>query len=96
MAAIQTFPKNFKINGPQTEIQRQIGNAVPSLMSEILAREIASQFFNKSFDEPLILSVPRCETIPEPELVQDVPDRYLHLLGDRRPVPIYVKGQNLL
>ena len=95
MAAIQTFPKNFKINGPRTEIQRQIGNAVPSLMSEILAREIATQFFDLSFDEPLILCVPRCATIPEPEPVQHVPDRYLHLLGDRRPVPIYVKGQNL-
>ncbi|MBC6476942.1 MAG: DNA cytosine methyltransferase [Hormoscilla sp. GM7CHS1pb] len=66
MAAIQTFPKNFKINGPRTEIQRQIGNAVPSLMSEILAREIATQFFDKSFDEPLILCVPRCATIPPP------------------------------
>lgn len=88
MAAIQTFPKHFKINAPRTEIQRQIGNAVPSLMSEILAREIATQFFDKSFDEPLILCVPRSATIPAPEAVQNVPDRYLHLLGDRRPVPI--------
>jgi len=93
IAAIQTFPKTFKIDAPQTEIQRQIGNAVPSLMAEIMAREIASQFFGKSFEESLVLSVPRCESIPDPELVEEVPDKYLRLIGDHPAHPGTGKGK---
>src|SRR6185369_15502643 len=36
MAALQTFPREFEIASSTVEIQRQIGNAVPSLMAEIL------------------------------------------------------------
>lgn len=94
MAAIQTFPKTFLIDAPRTEIQKQIGNAVPSLMSEILAREIATQFFGRSFEAPLTLSIPRCENIPGPEPVKDVPDRYLHLCGDHAAHPGTGKGRS--
>ncbi len=34
VAAIQTFPVDFKIEGTRREIQKQIGNAVPSLMAQ--------------------------------------------------------------
>ena len=93
MAAIQTFPKTFKIDAPRTEIQRQIGNAVPSLMAEIMAREIASQFFGQSFKESLVLSVPKCETIPGPEPVEEVPDKYIRLIGDHPAHPGTGKGK---
>jgi len=94
MAAIQTFPKTFKIDAPRTEIQRQIGNAVPSLMSEILAREIACQFFDRSFVKPLTLSISRCESIPDPEPIHEVPGKYLHLIGDHAAHPGTGKGKS--
>ena len=43
LAAIQTFPRDFKIDSPRVEVQRQIGNAVPSLLSEVLGRALREQ-----------------------------------------------------
>jgi len=94
MAAIQTFPRGFLIDAPRTELQRQIGNAVPSLMSEILAREIATQVFGKPVKESLVLSVPRSDNIPEPEPVREVPQKYLHLVGEHAAHPGTGRGNS--
>ncbi len=94
MAAIQTFPHNFRIDAPRTEIQRQIGNAVPSLIAEILARDIAQQLFDKQFENNLSLAVDRCHAIPEPEPVDPVPKKYLHLMGDHAAHPGTGKGRS--
>jgi len=96
MAAIQTFPRDFKIAGPRVEIQRQIGNAVPSLMAEILARAIGEQFFGKNYADPLCLAVPRKERIPLPERVLPVPEKYKHLIGKHPPHPGTGKGPQSL
>ncbi len=44
LAALQTFPPDYKLTGTLAEAQRQAGNAVPSLLGEVLAREIHYQF----------------------------------------------------
>lgn len=94
MAGIQTFPKSFTIEAPRTEIQRQIGNAVPSLMGEILAREIATQVFGKAVKAPLTHAVPRSSTVPEPDPVEPVPDKYIHLVGEHEAHPGTGKGRS--
>jgi DNA (cytosine-5)-methyltransferase 1 len=43
MARLQTFPEDVMITGRLADAQRQLGNAVPSLLAEVLAREIAEQ-----------------------------------------------------
>jgi DNA (cytosine-5)-methyltransferase 1 len=92
MAAIQTFPQEFKIKGPRAEIQRQIGNAVPSLMAEVLARAIAEQFFGKEYHREFSLTIPRKKYIPPPEEVESVPKKYHHLIGTYAPHPGTGKG----
>jgi DNA (cytosine-5)-methyltransferase 1 len=94
MAGIQTFPKDFIIDAPRTEIQRQIGNAVPSLMGEILAREMAEQIFGQKPRGEPALQIPRCAEIPEPETTRPVPERYLHLVGEHAAHPGTGKGRS--
>lgn len=44
-AAIQTFPKNYIFCGPRGRHYCQIGNAVPCLMAEAMARAMIDTFF---------------------------------------------------
>ena len=39
-ALLQTFPLDFIFSGNKVEIARQIGNAVPPLLAEVLGRQI--------------------------------------------------------
>jgi DNA (cytosine-5)-methyltransferase 1 len=39
-ALLQTFPEDFLWCGNKTDIARQIGNAVPSLLAELIAQQI--------------------------------------------------------
>lgn len=93
MAAIQTFPRSFRIVGPRVEIQRQIGNAVPSLLAEVLAREIVNQITGKKFSERCELEVKQAQVVPPPEPVVDVPQEYLSLVGRHAPHPGTGKGR---
>lgn len=95
MAAIQTFPNSFKIVGPRAEIQRQIGNAVPSLLAEVLARRIIDQMRGKTISTSCVLEVSKqIENIPAPESPGDVPAKFLHLIGKHSPHPGAGKGKN--
>ena len=42
---LQTFPDNFKILGKFKDQWRQIGNAVPPLLSSIIANKIKKEYF---------------------------------------------------
>ncbi len=92
LAAIQTFPREFEISSPRVEIQRQIGNAVPSLLAEKLARAIAKQFFGKKFKKELTLAISRKKKMPPPEKIKPVPKKYRTLIGDHAPHPGTGKG----
>lgn len=94
MAAIQTFPRDFLIDCSRVEIQRQIGNAVPSLLAEVLGRALMEQVRGKSMKQPLQLAVPRSERIPPAEPVGPVPGEYLALVGDHAPHPGTGKGRS--
>jgi DNA (cytosine-5)-methyltransferase 1 len=76
LSRIQTFPEDVRIVGNRGAVQRQLGNAVPSLITEILGREILRQFFGLTSRRPLRLGVKRRTPVPPPEAVQPVPPKF--------------------
>jgi len=94
LAALQTFPRDFEIDSPRAEIQRQIGNAVPSLLAEVLGRALREQVCGERISEPLRLAVPRVGTPPLPEPTQAVPRQYMSLVGDHAAHPGTGKGRS--
>jgi DNA (cytosine-5)-methyltransferase 1 len=95
MARLQTFPAGISLIGSRYSIQQQIGNAVPSLLAEALARAIATQFFGVSYKTPLRLAITPQRPIPPPESVSSVPCKYLGLVGDHPDHPGEGRGKSL-
>jgi DNA (cytosine-5)-methyltransferase 1 len=87
MCRIQTFPDSLSIDSGRTEMQRQLGNAVPSLMAEVLAREIRAQLFGVPLTKPLILMPPSRVDVPPPEKVKRVPSKYNVHIGTHAAHP---------
>lgn len=92
LARLQTFPKDVRITGNRIEVQRQIGNAVPSLLAEVLAREIRRQFFDSPLTGDPVLSVKRRARCPAAEPVAPVPLKFLSLAGNHIAHPGTGKG----
>lgn len=93
MCRIQTFPDGLVMPFGRTEMQRMLGNAVPSLVAEILAREIRCQILNKPIDAALQLLPPRRENVPKAEPVAKLPKKYRDLIGDHEDHPGEGKGR---
>jgi DNA (cytosine-5)-methyltransferase 1 len=82
LCRLQTFPDTVQIVGSLTSAQKQIGNAVPSLMAEILGREILTQLLTMPIrSEALTLLPARREPAPPPEPIGEVAPKYLSLAG---------------
>jgi DNA (cytosine-5)-methyltransferase 1 len=94
MAQLQTFPRGVVITGSHADAQRQIGNAVPSLLAEILAREIGSQLLGRppAQDAPRLAIQRAAGGPPPPEPVGPVANKYLALRGDHDAHPGTGKG----
>jgi DNA (cytosine-5)-methyltransferase 1 len=93
LCRIQTFPDGLGVDAGRTEMQRMLGNAVPSLIAEVLAREIRRQLLDSPVEGPLRLLPPRRINVPPPEPVASVPSMYLHQMGKHAPHPGTGKGR---
>jgi len=98
MARLQTFPEDVEITGSLADAQRQLGNAVPSLLAEVLARAIARQLLDFNVRRKLPrLSVAAALTPPPPaEPVVAVPAHHLRLRGEHAAHPGTGKGNRAL
>ena len=88
LCRLQTFPDGLEFDCGRGDIQRMLGNAVPSLVAEVIAREIRAQLLGKPVKKKkLKLLPPRRANKPAPERVQKVPAKYLPLIGDHAEHP---------
>jgi DNA (cytosine-5)-methyltransferase 1 len=81
LCRIQTFPDGLTIDCGRTEMQRQLGNAVPSLIAEVLAQDIRKQLLGAPLRSPLRLLPPKRESIPLAEQVMPLPAKYWEHIG---------------
>jgi len=80
LCRLQTFPDGLRFNCNHAEIQKMVGNAVPSALAECLAREVAAQFFGINGAHGMSTLAPSAqEAFPPPERRLPVAKKFLHL-----------------
>jgi DNA (cytosine-5)-methyltransferase 1 len=88
LCRLQTFPAGLHFDCGRNDIQRMLGNAVPSLVAEVIGREIRDQLLGKPIrHKKLRLLPPRRYPLPPPERVKKVPTTFLSLAGDHADHP---------
>ena len=88
LCKLQTFPDDVVIKGRRSSAQRQVGNAVPSLLAEVLARAIENQLLGCQIPQDALKLMPAVQqVIPDPEPVAAVPKKYYALQGQHAPHP---------
>src|SRR5262249_54915359 len=93
LCRLQTFPDDVQITGTRGAVQKQVGNAVPSLLAEVIAREIRVQILGmKALRGAPTLLPPDRSPAPPPEPVARVPKKFLKLIGDHEAHPGTGKG----
>ncbi len=92
LCRLQTFPDDYRIVGKLSSVQRQLGNAVPAALAEVIARKIRADLLGDPVDLRPTLIPARRGIAPAPEPILPVPDKYLHLVGDHEPHPGTGKG----
>jgi DNA (cytosine-5)-methyltransferase 1 len=94
LAALQTFPANYEILGTRAEAQKQVGNAVPSALAELVGLKMRARFFGEPECEVQRATlVPAKRTdMPRRKRVHPVVAEYLDLIGDHSAHPGTGKG----
>ncbi|MCE9575777.1 MAG: DNA cytosine methyltransferase [Deltaproteobacteria bacterium] len=88
LCRLQTFPDNVRIVGSRNVVQKQVGNAVPSLLAEVFARAIRTQLLGLRLPRgPLKLLPVVCIPPPAAEEPAPVPRKYWALRGDHAAHP---------
>lgn len=93
LCRLQTFPAGYRVVGSIATVQRQLGNAVPSALAEVLAGAIRRQLLGDDVGQATATLIPRPRRpIEEPEAPQPVGEEYLHLRGEHEAHPGTGKG----
>lgn len=76
---LQSIPTRWIVTGTAIERVRQIGNATPSLLAEVIGRAIATQFFGYEFTTSPELRIRKTKTLPAAPSLNAPPPTYRHL-----------------
>jgi DNA (cytosine-5)-methyltransferase 1 len=99
MLRLQSFPSDWKVEGPgRTDQVRQIGNATPPLLAEVVGRSIATHIEpERCFETVESFAIANAPDRPAPEQPLPVTEaRYLDLVGEHAAHPGHGKGPGAL
>jgi DNA (cytosine-5)-methyltransferase 1 len=93
LSRLQTFPKKYKIVGSRRACQRQLGNAVPAALAELIGQEIRRQLLRNLSVPSRVSLLPRKRgNRPAARKVRSVPKQYLSMRAKHKPHPGTGKG----
>jgi DNA (cytosine-5)-methyltransferase 1 len=87
---LQSFPDEWRLAGTVNRQIRQVGNATPPLLAEVMARAIVSQLLRPGqvWQQPPVHLRPRSESSPPPAAEPaPVPERYRYMIGPKLAHP---------
>lgn len=88
LCRLQTFPDDVNIVGRRNAVQKQVGNAVPSLLAEVIARAIRTQLLGlRQVRGGLKLLPPDRGPVPAPAAPTGVPKQFWSLRGKHAAHP---------
>jgi DNA (cytosine-5)-methyltransferase 1 len=96
LCRLQTFPDDYEIIGTSLSARRQVGNAVPPLVAEVLGIEVRKQWCGQKGSQSLIFYPKRFDKKATKSKVHKVPEKYLFLVGIHRDHPGQGKGPRAL
>jgi DNA (cytosine-5)-methyltransferase 1 len=73
---LQSFPEKWTVCGSAVQRIRQIGNATPPLLAEVVGRAIATQFFSAEFARPPTLRISKTTKPCVVSTVGSIPAKY--------------------
>ncbi len=94
LCALQTFPSDYEVLGNRSDAQKQVGNAVPSALAELVGLKMRARFFGEaSLEQAMATLIPKKKVIlPKPRRRNPVPAKYLSLVGEHEAHPGTGKG----
>jgi site-specific DNA-cytosine methylase len=81
MLRLQSFPGTWRVRGDYRRQVRQVGDATPPLLAEIIGRELGKQLFNLHYELGPVHHISRRRQVPGATAVRRVPARYRRLEG---------------
>lgn len=87
LCRLQTFPDDYRINGGISAVQRQLGNAVPAALAEVVARKMRRDLLGDNVELAPTLIPKRRLPVPDPEPVAPIHRMYLELIGEHEAHP---------
>jgi len=90
---LQSFPVEWVVEGDHRDQVRQVGNATPPLLAEVVGRALAAQLFGECFQgRRLQHRVDRADHVPAARARRPVPEDFLYLVGKHPAHPGSGKG----
>jgi DNA (cytosine-5)-methyltransferase 1 len=89
---LQTFPARWSVAGSNAAQIRQVGNATPPLLAEMIGRALGAQLFGLKYDVAPRLRIPRRRAVPRRSRIRPIATKYRKHLGRQKDHPGEGKG----